>query len=73
MATGLRKAEPSKYTVCGGVLDENDGDRRMPVPEHRRAYQRGSDRRRFESPPPKPPLEAGFGRASLTVRLRPPI
>ena len=36
-------------------------------------YQRGSDLRRLESPPPKPPLDAGFGRASLTVRLRPPI
>ena len=35
-------------------------------------YQRGSDRRRL--PPPKPPPErSGFGRASLTVRLRPPI
>src|SRR5438552_9738879 len=40
-----------------------------------RAYQRGSDRRRREwSPPPKPPPPcAGFGRASLTVRPRPPI
>ena len=36
------------------------------------AYQRGSDRRRCEWPPPKPPLLAAFGRASLTVRLRPP-
>src|SRR4029453_3169762 len=35
-------------------------------------YQRGSERRRGEWPPPNPPLRAGFGRASLTVRLRPP-
>src|SRR5438034_8260033 len=35
------------------------------------AYQRGSERRR-DSPPPNPPAYAGFGRASLTERLRPP-
>src|SRR5262245_60976554 len=37
-------------------------------------YQRGSERRRRESPPPppNPPAWAGFGRASLTVRPRPP-
>ncbi len=38
-----------------------------------RPYQRGSERRRPLPPPPKPPppVEA-FGRASLTVRFRPP-
>ena len=36
------------------------------------AYQRGSDRRRRESSPPNPPVWAGLGRASLTVRPRPP-
>jgi hypothetical protein len=36
------------------------------------AYQRDSVRRRPPPLPPKPPPNAGFGRASLTVRLRPP-
>src|SRR5262249_51827619 len=35
-------------------------------------YQRGSERRRRESPPPKRPASSGFGRASLTARPRPP-
>ena len=41
------------------------------------AYQRGSERRRLlppppPKPPPPPPKLCGFGRASLTVEVRPP-
>ena len=36
-------------------------------------YQRGSDRRRLPPLAPNPPARSGFGRASLTVRFRPPI
>jgi len=35
-------------------------------------YQRGSRRRGPPPNPPPPPLRVGFGRASFTVRLRPP-
>src|SRR5687767_2381361 len=53
-----------------------------PVARRRSRYQRGGRRPpppppppRDEPPPPpppKPPLRGAFGRASLTVRLRPP-
>ena len=36
-------------------------------------YQRGSERRRPPPPPAKLPERSGFGRASFTVRFRPPI
>ena len=45
---------------------------RVPSADVEERYQRGSDRRRRESPP-NPPEDAGFGRASLTVSPRPPI
>src|SRR5690349_13849703 len=47
---------------------------RESAAERAEGYQRGS-RRRCDWPPPPPnppPLRAAFGRASLTVRLRPP-
>jgi len=52
------------------------GGRAAPEQRVLTRYQRGSDRRRREPPPPppppNPPLRSGFGRASFTVRFRPP-
>ena len=74
-----RLTRPRWQTFTSGAVEilrahirtENRGRASAP-PRSLDAYQRGSDRRR-ESPPPKPPPEcAGFGRASLTARPRPP-
>src|SRR5689334_7189025 len=55
-------ADPQRQPSLGVGRDRSDN-----APP---TYQRGSVRRRDS--PPNPPAYAGFGRASLTVRLRPP-
>ena len=68
-----RKEHPrllSSMLPAGAKPASHPGVRRLG---RRRAYQRGSERRRLPPPPPKPPERSGRGRASLTVRLRPPI
>jgi len=65
-------ARPGVEMVSAHVRTEHRG-RTSVLPRHAHdVYQRGSERRRRESPPPKRPACSGFGRASLTVRPRPP-